>query len=254
MSDRDRRRDVDQPAEPPVVIRDKRKFDADGNPRPSAGPGQPGPAGAGSGATADTAAGVAGSGPSAGQFDPVDVRAAGLSQQDVDVQAELLDLREQLADRTADLQRLSAEYANYRKRVDRDREVVGEVATGRVLAALLPVLDDIERAAAHGDLTGAFKAVADKLVTALAGLGLEPFGAEGDRFDPSVHEAVLQTEDETGAVTEPVAAPVMRRGYRIGERLLRPAMVGVTAPPADSPARVAEGDDVSLIDEPADES
>ncbi len=158
-----------------------------------------------------------------------------MSQNDVDVQVQLLDLQNQLDERTADLQRLTAEYANYRKRVDRDRASVGELATGRVVEAFLPVLDDIERAGAHGDLTGAFKAVADKLIEGLSKLGVEPFGAPGDAFDPVLHEAVQHEESDD--VTAPTATTVMRRGYRLGERLLRPAMVAVTAPATASPAR-----------------
>ena len=134
----------------------------------------------------------------------------------------------QLAERTADLQRLQAEYANYRKRVDRDRVLVGEVATARVLVALVPVLDDIERADAHGDVTGPFRSVADKLTAALDKLGLAPFGAEGEPFDPSQHEAVMH--DERDDIAVPTTTTIMRRGYRVGDRLLRPAMVGVSDP------------------------
>jgi len=194
---------------PPVVIRDKRKFDAEGNLR------TPAPAGAQEPSSPTPPA-----------------PEAALSQNEVDVAIQVLDLQTQLDERTADLQRLNAEYANYRKRVDRDRVVVGEIASGRVLEAMLPILDDIERADAHGDLSGAFKTVADKLVATLAQLGLEPFGTPGDEFDPVVHEAVMHDEDDTVEVA--TASSVMRPGYRLGERLLRPAMVGVTAP-ADPP-------------------
>jgi molecular chaperone GrpE len=140
----------------------------------------------------------------------------------------------ELAERTADLQRLQAEFANYRKRVDRDRVVVGELAAGRVIADLLPVLDDIDRARAHGDLTGAFKAVADQLDTVLAKHGLVAFGEVGDRFDPARHEAVMH--EESTAVQVPTTTTVMRRGYEYRDRLLRPAMVGVTDPVAPEPA------------------
>ena len=117
----------------------------------------------------------------------------------------------QLAERTADLQRVTAEYANYRKRVDRDRQLVVETATGAVLATLLPVLDDIDRARQHGDLTGAFKAVADQLEATLEKLGLQPYGVEGDRFDPTRHEAVAhQTSPD---VTEPTCVAVLRRPW-----------------------------------------
>jgi len=144
--------------------------------------------------------------------------------------AEVTALEAALAERTADLQRLQAEYANYRKRVERDRIAMGEVAVGGVLAALLPVLDDIDRARTHGDLDGAFKAVSDQLDVILAKLGLVSFGEQGDPFDPSLHEAVMHAVSND--VDAPTATSVMRKGYQHGERLLRPAMVGVTDPAA----------------------
>lgn len=132
------------------------------------------------------------------------------------------------AELQADLQRVAAEYSNYRRRVERDRVAVGEQATGAVLASLLPVLDDIERAREHGDLTGSFVAVAESLQAALTKLGLTAFGEVGDVFDPNRHEAVMhQTSVD---VTGPTCVMVMRRGYLIGERLLRPAMVAVAEP------------------------
>jgi molecular chaperone GrpE len=133
-----------------------------------------------------------------------------------------------LDERTRDLQRVQAEYANYRKRADRERLAAGDIAIGRALAELLPVVDDLDRAKAHGDLTGALKAVADKLDAVFAKLGLEAFGAVGDPFDPAIHEAVLHDESET--VTVPTCTTVMRQGYRHHDRLLRAAMVGVTDP------------------------
>ena len=147
-------------------------------------------------------------------------------------------LRKQLDERTADLQRVTAEYANYRKRIDRDREVVVTNAKASVITQLLPILDDVERAAAHGDLTGAFKSVADKLVNALEQAGLEPFGHEGEPFDPSVHEAVQH--DTSPEVSGPTVTGVLRRGYKIGDKLARAALVAVTdvgaAPEPDEPA------------------
>lgn len=136
------------------------------------------------------------------------------------------ELKSQLDERTADLQRLQAEYANYRKRIDRDREVVVNTAKASVAAELLSVLDDIERAAQHGDLTGAFKAVADKLVATLERTGLESFGHDGESFDPSVHEAVQH--DTSPDVAGPTVTAVLRRGYRFGDRVLRAALVAVT--------------------------
>jgi len=200
--------------EPRVVIRDKRKFDSDGNLRAGAAEntGRPAP----SAEASELREGE----------DPVPSHEADTPL--------LTDAELQLAERTSDLQRLSAEYANYRKRVDRDRVVIGEVATGRVLEALLPVLDDIDRAAEHGDLSGAFKAVAEKLISAVAAQGLTPFGAAGDPFDPEIHEAVMHGEGDE--VQVPTATMVMRRGYRLKDRLIRPAMVGVTDPIGPSAA------------------
>jgi molecular chaperone GrpE len=137
------------------------------------------------------------------------------------------ELTAEVAERTADLQRLSAEYANYRRRVDRDRETVLVTTRAQFVGELLTVLDDIERAGAHGDLTGPFKSVADKLVSVVQKLGLEPFGTEGEPFDPSVHEAVQHESADVTGPTVTVLSAVMRRGYRIGDRVLRPAMVGV---------------------------
>jgi molecular chaperone GrpE len=142
--------------------------------------------------------------------------------------AELEALRNDLEERTRDLQRVTAEYANYRKRVDRDRGAAAEQTTGAVLSALLPVLDDIDRAREHGDLVGPFATVAESLTTAIGKFGLVPFGEKGDPFDPTRHEAVAH---QTSAdVTEPTCVEVMRRGYTLGERLLRPALVAVADP------------------------
>ncbi|MGY0007304.1 nucleotide exchange factor GrpE [Micromonospora sp. I033] len=142
--------------------------------------------------------------------------------------AELESVRAELDERTRDLQRVSAEYANYRKRVDRDRSLVQEQATGTVLTALLPILDDLDRAREHGDLVGPFGSVAEQLTAALGKFGLTAFGEQGDPFDPTRHEAVAH---QTSAdVTEPTCVQVMRRGYQLGERLLRPALVAVAEP------------------------
>ncbi|HEX5404836.1 MAG TPA: nucleotide exchange factor GrpE [Pseudonocardiaceae bacterium] len=135
-------------------------------------------------------------------------------------------LQAQLDERTSDLQRLSAEYANYRKRLERERESMAASAKAGLATELLSVLDDVERAAAHGDLTGAFKSVADKLVAVLQRAGLEPFGQDGEPFDPSVHEAVQH--DTSPDVAGPTVTAVLRRGYRFGDRVVRAALVGVT--------------------------
>jgi molecular chaperone GrpE len=141
---------------------------------------------------------------------------------------ELRSLQATLDERTADLQRLKAEFDNYRKRVERDRALVVEQAMAGVLAHLVPVLDDVDRAREHGELTGGFKSVADSLEASLAKLGLERFGTAGDPFDPMVHEAV--THQHSADVTEPTAVSVMRPGYRFADRLIRPAMVAVAEP------------------------
>jgi len=133
-----------------------------------------------------------------------------------------------LAERTADLQRLQAEYTNYRRRVERDREAVRELALGNVLTNLLPVLDDIGRAREHGELEGGFKSVAEALEAGVGKLGLERFGAPGDPFDPAVHEAM--THSHSADVTEPTCVQVFQPGYRIGARLIRPARVAVADP------------------------
>jgi molecular chaperone GrpE len=156
-----------------------------------------------------------------------------------------------LDERTRDLQRVQAEYANYRKRADRERLAAGELAVGRTLAELLPVIDDLDRAKAHGDLGGPLKAVADKLDAAFAKLGLQAFGEVGDPFDPSLHEAVLH--DESEAVTEPTCTTIMRAGYKHHDRLLRPAMVGVSDPASPTPVAepTLEGDDPAQADDAA---
>jgi molecular chaperone GrpE len=161
-------------------------------------------------------------------------------------------LQATLEERTRDLQRITAEFQNYRKRVERDKARSGELATAAVLQSLLPVLDDLDRARSHGDLNGPFGAVADQLGNALAKHGLESFGEKGDGFDPQIHEAVahMQMPDVEG----PTCIDVMRSGYRLGEKLLRPALVAV-AEPLDEPAAAAEPDPEpeAPAAEPADE-
>ena len=132
---------------------------------------------------------------------------------------------ERVAELTQDLQRVTAEYANYRKRVDRERETAREATIGGVLAALLPVLDDVERAREHGELTGAFKSVGESLEGVATRLGLERFGAEGEPFDPMVHEAL--TSEVRDDVDGPTVAVVYQAGFRHAGRVLRPARVAV---------------------------
>ena len=130
-----------------------------------------------------------------------------------------------LAELTNDLQRLQAEYANYRRRVDRDRELIRENAVGGVLTQLLSLLDDIDRARQHGELEGAFKTVGESLEATVTKLGLEPFGDTNQAFDPMVHEAL--TTESRAEITEPTVISVYQSGYRFAGRVLRPARVAV---------------------------
>ena len=129
---------------------------------------------------------------------------------------------------TADLQRLQAEYANYRKCVERDRAVATEVAIAAVLTELLAILDDIDRAQSHEELTGGFKAVADQLASITNRFGLEKYGTEGEAFDPQIHEALLH--DTSADVAVSTASKILQPGYKYKERILRPARVAVTDP------------------------
>lgn len=145
---------------------------------------------------------------------------------DIDDSGELSDAEQQLAERTSDLQRITAEYANYRKRTERDRVGIRESARAEVVAELLPIRDDLDLADQHGDLTGPLKAIADKLDALFGKQKVETFGVEGDTFDPALHEAVQDTS--TG--DEKVLGTVLRKGYRLGERTLRTAMVVIADP------------------------
>ncbi len=178
---------------------------------PSAGApeGEPTPAGGQAGNGADTAGGDAG-------------RGGG------DAEARANQAVAMLAERTADLQRLQAEYANYRKRVERDRLAVREQALANVLNELLPVLDDIGRAREHGELTGGFKSVAESLESIVVKLGLTSYGENGDVFDPTLHEALMH--EYSDEVTEPTCVRILQPGYRVGDRIIRPARVAVAEP------------------------
>ncbi|MGE5290122.1 MAG: nucleotide exchange factor GrpE [Micromonosporaceae bacterium] len=134
----------------------------------------------------------------------------------------------QLAERTADLQRVQAEYANYRKRVERDRVAVREQALANVLSQLLPILDDIGRAREHGELSGGFKSVAESIEAAASKLGLVQYGEPGEPFDPNVHEALMHSY--SAEVSGPTCVQILQPGYKVGERILRPARVAVAEP------------------------
>lgn len=173
----------------PVTVTDKRRVDPV------------------TGEVRQSAAGPAPKGPAPGPF-------TGETPEEAGKAAELLE----------DLQRVQADFANYRKRALRDQQLTADRAKAAVIAQLLGVLDDLDRARSHGDLeSGPLKSVADKLVTALEGQGLSGFGAEGDEFDPALHEAVQHEGDGT----HPIVGTVMRRGYKVGDLVVRHALVGV---------------------------
>jgi molecular chaperone GrpE len=135
---------------------------------------------------------------------------------------------DEVATLTSDLQRLQAEYANYRKRVDRDRVSTTEFAFAAVLLEFLPILDDLDRAAEHGELTGGFKAVADRINTTVEKLGLTKFAEAPVTFNPEIHEALMHETSKD--VTEPTATKILQPGYKFKERVIRPARVAVTDP------------------------
>ncbi|MDR2381410.1 MAG: nucleotide exchange factor GrpE [Bifidobacteriaceae bacterium] len=223
------------------VIRDNRKVDpVSGRARPARHAGRPatgrtsagnaprsGGGGAGSKGTASAAGTTRAPSDSApAEQTPGTAEAAARALEDeVVAAAELISAREELAVRTEDLQRVAAEYANYRKRVDRDRAVAGDQARAEVLTALIPVLDDVAAARSAGELDGPFKAVTEKLEATVQRFGMERYGQEGDLFDPTIHEALLHQTDP--AVTEPKIFVVIQPGYRMDERVLRAARVGV---------------------------
>jgi molecular chaperone GrpE len=194
----------DQPA-PGFTFANKRKIRPDGGPRTPAD----GPAPAGD--QEDPAAAGTDTGAPADKPDPHELLAA---------------------ERLADLQRLQAEYANYRKRVDRDRATIRDVAVASVIESLLPVLDDIHLARQHGDLeAGPLASIADKLEATLGKYGVERFGEPGAAFDPAVHDALMHVDEELAAGTEvTTVVGVLQPGYRIGDRVVRPARVSVADP------------------------
>ena len=170
-------------------------------------------------------------GSAAAEEDQVPAGAAGGNEQVEELQA-------QLSERTADLQRLQAEYVNYKRRVDRDRELTRKVALEGFVKDFLPVLDDLRSAREHGELTGAFKAVGDEVERITGRHGLETFGAKGDPFDPHIHDALMQVPAE--GVDGPTCVEILQPGYRIGERVLRPARVAVGEPVQGSADPVVE--------------
>ena len=190
----------------------------------------PSPEGAPSGGFGDSAGEMANETEVEADVPPQEARYDGDVDTDVDTEEdELAAMKGSLADLTNDLQRLSAEYANYRKRVDRDRQLVAESAAYKALAPVVEVLDTIDRAKEHGELEGGFKAVADQLERVVAAAGLVRFGEPGDAFDPTLHEALshLGTDPEVEVTT---VKHVAKGGYRLGDRVLRAAQVLVVDP------------------------
>jgi len=206
----------DGPPEP--VIRDKRRLDPEtGEVRPS----QDAPRGEAE--VADYSAAPAEPAASAAPVEDTEAPAQG---GDVHPDTTLA------AERLRDLQRLQAEYVNYKRRVDRDREVHRDVAVGSVIEAMLPVLDDIHLARQHGDLEGGpFAAIADKLEGVLSKFGVSRFGEPGEAFDPVHHEALMHVQAELAeGTTTTTVVQVLQPGYRIGERVIRAARVAVADP------------------------
>jgi molecular chaperone GrpE len=205
----------------PVTVTDKRRID------PETGEIRPRTRGADE---TQQATGPAPSGPA-----PEAAAAGAAQREDASESDEIAELK-------STLQRVKAEYDNYRKRTLRDQQLVAERTKVAVVTQLLPVLDDLDRARSHGDLeSGPLKSVADKLATALEGLGLSGFGDEGDEFDPALHEAV----QHEGEGTHPIVGTVMRRGYKVGEQVVRHALVGVvdTVPEPEETADTADNSD-----------
>ncbi|HEY5784644.1 MAG TPA: nucleotide exchange factor GrpE [Microlunatus sp.] len=188
------------------TIRDRRRIDPETyqvrEPQPAAAPGAGAP------------------------VDPSPVQGV-VSEEEVD------QLKTALADRTLDLQRLQAEYVNYKRRVDRDRDVARKSGIEAVLKDLMSVLDDVRSAREHGELSGGFKAVADELERVTARYGLETYGEKGDPFDPHIHEALLHSHSE--GIDGPTCVEILQPGYRIGDRVVRPARVAVAEPDPNAP-------------------
>ncbi|MFF9339017.1 MULTISPECIES: nucleotide exchange factor GrpE [unclassified Streptomyces] len=172
---------------------------------------------------------------------PEDAAAPAGDVTDTALLAQLDQARTALSERTADLQRLQAEYQNYRRRVERDRVTVKEIAVASLLTELLPVLDDIGRAREHGEVVGGFKSVAESLETVVAKMGLQQFGKEGEPFDPTIHEALMHSYAPD--VTETTCVAILQPGYRIGERTVRPARVAVAEPQPGAQAKAEESED-----------
>jgi len=224
------REGAEKPDETRITYRDNRRIDPETyevrEPRQAAAPP--------SGADTSSANSSAGTGAD-------DAAAAAAAEQ-----LALLELNATLAERTADLQRLQAEYVNYKRRVDRDRDVARKVTIEGVLKDFLPVLDDVRSAREHEELTGGFKAVAEEVERITTKYGLQTYGEKGDPFDPHIHEALLHAHAE--GIDGPTCVEILQPGYRIGDRVLRPARVAVAEPEPEPISGVPE------LPEPAESS
>ena len=222
----------DEPEREEPIIRDKRRIDPEtGKVR------QPQDAEGTEAASGDADADGGGSGPDLAHEELVDVGPADgenlesfLSDDDLDVLSGQSSTDQLAAERLADLQRVTAEYANYRKRTEANREIERERAVGETVKGLIPVLDDLARAEKHGDLEegSAFATIAAKLRTTVERLGLTPYGEAGDAFDPQIHEAIFQQPNPD--VTVDTVADVVETGYRLGSTTVRVAKVVVSVP------------------------
>jgi len=166
-----------------------------------------------------------------------------------DFEAEVTELQDKLTERTSDLQRLQAEYVNYKRRVDRDRDLARKVTIEGVLKDFLSVLDDVQSAREHDELNGGFKAVAEEIERVTSKYGLQTFGEAGDPFDPHIHEALLHAHAD--GIDGPTCVEILQPGYRIGDRILRPARVAVAEPePEATRPEPAEATDEPGTDKP----
>jgi len=195
---------------------------------------------------------AAGEDPAAEVGPPLEEEPAAESVEPIEAPAdEAAELKAQLDERTSDLQRLQAEFVNYKRRVDRDRELVRENATYTALTPIIDVLDTIDRAREHDPLEGGFKAVAEQLERVVSGVGLTKFGAVGDAFDPTIHEALSHIgEDPEVQVT--TCKVIAKAGYKLGGRVVRAAQVLVVDPvsePAAGPAADEDDNDTEAGDD-----
>ncbi|WP_152365593.1 nucleotide exchange factor GrpE [Microlunatus speluncae] len=232
MTDPDRRAEQGEEEPQGPVIRDKRRIDPDTfqvrEQQQTAAPAAP---------AATAAAGEPDAGSEPAEESPQN--------------GEVANLKASLAERTADLQRLQAEYINYKRRVERDRELVRAVAVENVFRDLLGVLDDIKSAREHEELTGGFKAVAEELARVAGKYGVEAFGSKGDAFDPHIHEALMHVpaQPDSPASDGPSCVEILQPGYKIGDRVLRPARVAVADPPESSAPVAAAAEPETVLDD-----